>query len=157
MRDTTSSITRSIPSHGLNAGLIPPIDLSQKSRQPIISSNGYYGFHSINNTNGTTNNTSHQQVSEDCEMETDSTEVTPSVPNGINGSCNGKKNDSNLVSNGSSLDITMNIGVSKNVVPIGGRKRSREDSSMPEMKRVRREGKTIIFFLLIITLVWKQN
>lgn len=65
---------------------------------------------------------------------------------------NGLKKDNaacNRVVNGQSLlgeDITLNPGVSHNYIPVGGRKRSREEVYVPEMKRMRTEGKSNIQF-----------
>ena len=126
VRDRTCSITRSIPAHGINAGQFPPNTVIKKTEEPvktIISSNGYYGFKP--NTNGVI-----ASQNDDCDMETDSAPIT-----------NGHENK--IVSNGSSLDVTLSREISQNQVPIGGRKRSREDSPAPEMKRTRREGNVL--------------
>lgn len=40
-------------------------------------------------------------------------------------------------------DITLNDGVSKNYIPIAGCKRSREDVYVPEMKRMKTDGKNL--------------
>lgn len=173
---------------------------SNGSNSAFTSSNGYYGFQPANsppngslNGHGNVISKSHNEESEDCEMETD---VNPNaeIPNGTdkaiesfsgnymkvsqNGFCNGQTpadtngkthNDSCQVANGHSAginlvsaspvnlnqtsfvhkahppleqDITLNDGVSKNHIPIAGRKRSREDVYVSEMKRMKTDGKT---------------
>lgn len=173
------------------------------SNSAFTSSNGYYGFQPANsppaeslNGQGNVASKSHNEESEDCEMETDANPIAE-TPNGKdkaiesvlgnhmkdsqNGFCNGqtlkamsaytngsRHNGSCEASNGHSAgmnlvnaspvnqtsfvhkahppmeqDITLNDGVSKNHIPIAGCKRSREDVYVPEMKRMKTDGKTL--------------
>lgn len=184
------------------------------SSSTFTSSNGYYGFQPTNNPANESMNghgniaaKSHNQESEDCEMETDANPaetqngkdntMEPVLNNYMkspqNGFCNGnilkavsthtndsRQNGSSEVSNGHNAkinfvsanhlnhqtsfvhktippmeqDITLNDGISKNYIPIAGCKRSREDVYVPEMKRMKTDGKTlcILFKLLFLGL-----
>lgn len=68
---------------------------------------------------------------------------------GINGTCpNGL--DGNTLKNHNNLgqDITLNHGISQNHIPVAGCKRSREEGFIPEIKRMKTEGKICVPSLL---------
>ncbi|CAL4096464.1 unnamed protein product, partial [Meganyctiphanes norvegica] len=110
-----------------------------------------------NVVNGVSNGQSNGQTnghSEDCDMETETETVAVPLNNGrtpngviisngaengvvLNGHSNGLKNGS--IVPGQGVDVTLHAGVSQNNVPIAGRKRSREEGFIPEMKRMRTE------------------